>query len=93
MSFMDILEDKEEEFDRIKRRCLNELNEETTLLEKLSYNYILSMIYKKEKNKKKYNECIEFIKDNCKKYEEKNDKIKKAKKKEKDKDKDKDKDK
>ena len=49
MSFMDILEDKEEEFDRIKRRCLTELNEETTLLEKLSYNYILSMIYKKEK--------------------------------------------
>lgn len=96
MSFMDILEDKEEEFDRIKRRCLNELNEETTLLEKLSYNYILSMIYKKEKNKKKYNECIEFIKDNCKRYEEKNDKIKKAKKKEKkekEKDKDKDKDK
>ena len=35
ISFMDILEDKEEEFDRIKRRCLNELNEETTLLEKL----------------------------------------------------------
>ena len=94
MSFMDILEDKEEEFDRIKRRCLNELNEETTLLEKLSYNYILSMIYKKEKNKKKYNECIEFIKDNCKRYEEKNDKIKKAKKKEKEKkEKDKDKDK
>ena len=83
MSFMDILEDKEEEFDRIKRRCLTELNEETTLLEKLSYNYILSMIYKKEKNKKKYNECIEFIKDNCKRYEEKSDKVKKAKKKDK----------
>ena len=64
MSFIDILEDKEEEFDRIKRRCLNELNEEITLLEKVSYNYILSMIYKKEKNKKKYNECIDFIKDN-----------------------------
>ena len=81
MSFMDILEDKEEEFDRIKRRCLTELNEETTLLEKLSYNYILSMIYKKEKNKKKYNECIDFIKDNCKRYEEDHDKVKKTKKK------------
>ena len=78
---MDILEDKEEEFDRIKRRCLTELNEETTLLEKLSYNYILSMIYKKEKNKKKYNECIDFIKDNCKRYEEDHDKVKKTKKK------------
>ena len=81
MSFMDILEDKEEEFDRIKRRCLNELNEETTLLEKLSYNYILSMIYKKEKNKKKYKECIDFIKENCKRYEEKDKKVKKNKKK------------
>ena len=81
MSFMDILEDKEEEFDRIKRRCLNELNEETTLLEKLSYNYILSMIYKKEKNKKKYKECIDFIKENCKRYEKKDKKVKKNKKK------------
>ena len=80
ISFMDILEDKEEEFDRIKRRCLNELNEETTLLEKLSYNYILSMIYKKEKNKKKYKECIDFIKDNCKRYEEENEKERKNKK-------------
>lgn len=83
ISFMDILEDKEEEFDRIKRRCLNELNDETTLLEKLSYNYILSMIYKKENNKKKYNECIKYIKDNCKKYEEDSNKEKKAKKKKK----------
>ena len=80
ISFMDILEDKEEEFDRIKRRCLNELNDETTLLEKLSYNYILSMIYKKEKNKKKYKECIDFIKDNCKRYEEENEKERKNKK-------------
>ena len=39
------------------------------------------MIYKKEKNKKKYNECIDFIKDNCKRYEEDHDKVKKAKKK------------
>ena len=79
ISFMDILEDKEEEFDRIKRRCLNELNDETTLLE----NYILSMIYKKENNKKKYNECIKYIKDNCKKYEEDSSKEKKTRKKKK----------
>ena len=83
ISFMDILEDKEEEFDRIKRRCLNELNDETTLLEKLSYNYILSMIYKKENNKKKYNECITYIKEHCKKYEEDSDKTKKSKSKKK----------
>lgn len=83
ISFMDILEDKEEEFDRIKRRCLNELNDETTLLEKLSYNYILSMIYKKENNKKKYNECITYIKEHCKKYEEDSDKPKKSKSKKK----------
>ena len=83
ISFMDILEDKEEEFDRIKRRCLNELNDETTLLEKLSYNYILSMIYKKENNKEKYNECITYIKEHCKKYEEDSDKPKKSKSKKK----------
>lgn len=83
ISFMDILEDKEEEFDRIKRRCFNELNDETTLLEKLSYNYILSMIYKKENNKKKYNECITYIKEHCKKYEEDSDKPKKSKSKKK----------
>lgn len=83
ISFMDILEDKEEEFDRIKRRCLNELNDETTLLEKLSYNYILAMIYKKENNKKKYNECITYIKEHCKKYEEDSDKPKKSKSKKK----------
>ena len=33
------------------------------------------------KNKKKYNECIDFIKDNCKRYEEDHDKVKKAKEK------------
>ena len=38
------------------------------------------MIYKKEKNKKKYKECIDFIKDNCKRYEEENEKERKNKK-------------
>ncbi len=64
MSFIDVLEDKEEEFDRIKRRCLNELKEDISLLERVSYNYILAMVYEKENNKKKYKECINFIKKN-----------------------------
>ena len=81
MSFMDILEGKEEEYDRIKRRCLNELNEDTTLLEKLSYNYILAMIYKREKDKKKYNECIAYIKKNLKNNNDNNKKGNKKKKK------------
>ena len=48
MSFMDILEDKEEEFDRIKRRCLTELNEETTKNKKRLYRLLCDCMSEKD---------------------------------------------
>lgn len=62
MSYMDIVEDNEEAYDKIKEDCIKMLNENTNVLEKISYNYILSMIYKKQKNNKEYKKCIEEIK-------------------------------